>query len=117
VSPAGGGAASDPELLQALFNAAAGICKTLAKQLTAALPATLKHTAGAAEWAQRPAERSLHCASASGAVLRPLRPCRSLQQQTFFSRLVGNCSHTVFFLLLHSKSHVPPLSAWPSCAW
>jgi hypothetical protein len=48
VSPAGGNAASDPELLQALFNAAAGICKTLAKQLTAALPATLKHTAGAA---------------------------------------------------------------------
>jgi hypothetical protein len=31
-----------------MFNAAAGICKALAKQLTAALPATLKHTAGGA---------------------------------------------------------------------
>lgn len=44
--PAGGGASNDPELLQALFNAAAGLCKVLAKHITAALPAALKHTKG-----------------------------------------------------------------------
>jgi hypothetical protein len=46
--PVGGGASADPELLQALFNAAAGLCKVLAKHMTAALPATLKHTKGTA---------------------------------------------------------------------
>lgn len=45
--PAGGGASNDPELLQALFNAAAGLCKALVKHITAALPAALKHTKGA----------------------------------------------------------------------
>jgi hypothetical protein len=44
--PAGGGASNDPDLLQALFNAAAGLCKALAKHITAALPAALKHTKG-----------------------------------------------------------------------
>lgn len=55
--PAGGGASNDPELLQALFNAAAGLCKALAKHITAALPAALKHTKGEAhtppEWSRR----------------------------------------------------------------
>jgi hypothetical protein len=46
--PVGGGASNDPELLQALFNAAAGLCKVLAKHITAALPAALKHTKGKA---------------------------------------------------------------------
>lgn len=44
--PDGGGGSNDPELLQALFNAAAGLCKVLAKPITAALPAALKHTKG-----------------------------------------------------------------------
>ena len=53
VSAGGAGCASEPELLQGLFNAAAGLCKALSKHITtttssaaAALPATLKHTAG-----------------------------------------------------------------------
>jgi hypothetical protein len=44
--PDGGGASNDPELLQALFNAAAGLCKVLVKQIAAALPAALKYTKG-----------------------------------------------------------------------
>jgi hypothetical protein len=44
--PDGGGASNDPELLQALFNAAAGLCKVLVKHIAAALPAALKYTKG-----------------------------------------------------------------------
>lgn len=44
--PGGGGCGSDPDVLQALFSAAAGLCKVLSKHITAAITATLKHTTG-----------------------------------------------------------------------
>jgi hypothetical protein len=100
----GGGCASEPDVLSALFNTAAALCKALVGELTAALPQTLKHTAGV--WAHACARDTCACAA-----VRQSWPCLALVT-------LASLSHTPRPALLrrpglryHPEHHVRVLAA------